>query len=393
MRKRPANVLLIALILSAPALQSPRSMAAPAQETSSGAAKPASFLGTVQSIDGQTLTVKNDAGASLQVSVQESARMLRVEPGQKDLQSAQPLSLTDLQVGDRVLARGSASSDGKQLTATTLIAIKKSDIAQKQEQDREAWQKNGVGGLVQSVDPAAGTVTISLTGKRTLTIQTSRDTVFRRYAPGSVEFDQAKPATLAETKPGDQLRARGSRSADGQSFAAQEIVSGSFRNIAGTVVTANPGASTLTVTDLVTKRPVVVQVTPATQLKKLDAAVAQRIALRLKGGVPPAGAAPGGAESGARARAGAGPEVNPAGRSALDPQQILARSPSVTLKDFAKGDAVMLVATEGTAPGPVTAVTVVGGVEPMFQASTSGSQAMLSSAWNLSGGGEDAASQ
>ncbi|HEV2276492.1 MAG TPA: DUF5666 domain-containing protein, partial [Acidobacteriaceae bacterium] len=224
MRKRPANVLLIALILSAPALQSPRSMAAPAQETSSGAAKPASFLGTVQSIDGQTLTVKNDAGASLQVSVQESARMLRVEPGQKDLQSAQPLSLTDLQVGDRVLARGSASSDGKQLTATTLIAIKKSDIAQKQEQDREAWQKNGVGGLVQSVDPAAGTVTISLTGKRTLTIQTSRDTVFRRYAPGSVEFDQAKPATLAETKPGDQLRARGSRSADGQSFAAQEIV-------------------------------------------------------------------------------------------------------------------------------------------------------------------------
>ena len=48
---------------------------------------------------------------------------------------------------------------------------------------------------------------------------------------------------------------------------------------------------------------------------------------------------------------------------------------------------VIIVATEGQAPGTATAITVVAGVEPMLQASTSASQAMLSSSWNLGGGG------
>jgi hypothetical protein len=67
-------------------------------------------------------------------------------------------------------------------------------------------------------------------------------------------------------------------------------------------------------------------------------------------------------------------------------QQLLARSPSVALKDLSKGNMVIVVATEGQAPDAATAITVVAGVEPMLQASTSGSQAMLSSAWNLGGG-------
>ena len=70
-----------------------------------------------------------------------------------------------------------------------------------------------------------------------------------------------------------------------------------------------------------------------------------------------------------------------------DFQQLLARSPSVTLKDLSKGSMVIVVATEGQAPDTATAITVVAGVEPMLQASTSGSQAMLSSAWNVGGGG------
>jgi hypothetical protein len=403
MRKLSINALILALTLIAPALYPLRIAAAPVQDAQSGAAKASSFLGTVQSIDGKLLTVKSDAGATMQITVQDNARLLRVEPGQRSLQGASPLNLPDLQVGDRVLARGAISPDGKQLAAAMLVAIKKADIAQKQEEEREDWQKHGVGGLVQSVDPAAGTVAISLPGKRTLAIQTTKQTVIRRYAPGSVKFDDAKPSTLTEIKPGDQLRARGAKSTDGQSFSAEEIVSGSFRNIAGQVVAVDPAALTLTLTDLATKRPVVVHITSDTQLKKLDPMVAQRLAARLRGGGPNPGGGnrSAGPASGPGSHPGAGPGSGPgaANGAAPDPQQFLARAPSATLKDFAKGNAVMLVATEGASSGPLTAVTVVGGVEPMLQASTRGSQAMLSSAWNLnagggdSGGGEGAAPQ
>jgi Domain of unknown function (DUF5666) len=369
------------------ALASAPLVAMPAQDAT--AAKPSSFLGTVQSIDGKQLSVKNDAGASMQVTIQNDARVLRVEPGQKSLQGASPLDLKDLQVGDRVLVRGAASPDGKQLTAAMVVAIKKADIAQKQAQEKADWQKRGIGGLVKSVDPAAGSVVLSVAGgKQTLTIQTSSNTVIRRYAPGSVQFDDAKPAPLSDTKPGDQLRAKGVKSADGQTFQAEEIVSGSFRNIAGTVVTSDPSSNTLKVMDLATKQPVVVQITPTTEMKKLDPVMAQRIAARLKGGDtagPPAGgrqgAPPAGEAGPSGPHAGAG-----SGQSPPDPSQFLARAPSATLKDFQKGNAVMLVATEGPSTGPATAVTIVGGVEPMLQASASGSQAMLSS-WNLGGGG------
>jgi Domain of unknown function (DUF5666) len=371
------------------------------------AAKPITFLGTVQTLSGNSISVKNDAGATMQVTVEENARLLRIEPGQKTLAGASPFSLADLQAGDRVMARGSANADGKSLDATLLVAIKGADIAQKQEKEREDWQKRGTGGLVKAVDAAAATVTVSTGagGARTTVIHATPTTVIRRYAPGSVKFDQAVTGTLAEIKPGDQLRARGSRSEDGGTLEAEEIVSGSFLNLAGAIQGVNVAASTITVNDAITKKPVVISVTPDSEVKKLDAAVAQRIAQRLSGGAGrrpdgSAGAPAAGASQGASATPGPGPNGPPSGSpgaggpggapghgSGPDIQQILARAPSITLKDLQKGNMVIVVATEGQTPQQATAITVVAGVEPMLQASTSGSQAMLSSAWNLGGEG------
>jgi hypothetical protein len=336
----------------------------------------------------------------MQVTVAQDARLLRVEPGQKTLAGASPFNLADLQTGDRVMARGSTSADGSSLTASMLVAIKGADIAQKQERDREDWQKNGTGGLVKSVDPAAGTVTISAGpgGKRMEVIHASPTTVVRRYAPGSVRFDQAVKSTVDQIKAGDQLRARGPKNADGTTLEAEEIVSGSFLNLAGPIQAVNAAASTFTLNDSVTKKPVLISISPDSEVKKLDPAVAQRLAARLGGGAgrapggasaagsapngPPSGPPPGapGADrpAGAPARGGSGPDL----------QQLLARTPSVTLKDLQKGNMVIVVATEGQTAGTATAITVVAGVEPMLQASTSASQAMLSSSWNLGGGGE-----
>jgi Cu/Ag efflux protein CusF len=365
------------------------------------AAKPTTFLGTVQTLNGTSLTVKNDAGATMQVTVQDGAKLLRIEPGQKTLAGASPFNLSDLATGDRVMARGSANPDGS-LTASMLVAIKSADIAQKQAQEQEAWQKNGSGGLVKSVDAAAGTVTISIgTGGREEVIHTTPTTIFRRYAPGSVKFDQAVKSSLSEIKPGDQLRARGTKGPG--TLDAEEIVSGSFRNIAGSVQAIDASASTVTVTDTTTKKPVLIFITPDSELKKLDPAVAQRIAARLSGGGnrpggsgapagagPAAGAPAGGGPPSGGAPGGAGPGGGPGGRapgSGPDFQQVLAHAPTITLKDLQKGNMVIVVATEGQTPGSATGITLVAGVEQMLQASTSGSQAMFSSAWNLGGGG------
>ena len=371
-----------------------------AQESGTAtAAKPVTFLGTVQAMSGSVLTVKNDAGASMQVTVADSARLLRIEPGQKTLAGASPFSLVDLQAGDRVMARGSVDVDGKSLAASMLVAIKGADIAHKQDKEREDWQKNGTGGLVKAVDPTASTVTLSVGagGTRTEVIHATATTVVRRYAPGSVKFDQAVKSTLDQIKPGDQVRARGAKSADGGTLEAEEIVSGSFENLAGAIQAINAENSTITMNDAVTKKPITVTITPDSEVKKLDPTVAQRLAARLSGGAKPAG---GGSPAGLPSQAHAGPppsgsqpgEAAGAGSAAggqhagPDFQQVLARAPSVTLKDLAKGSMVIVVATAGQTPGTATAITVVAGVEPIMQASPGASQAMLSS-WNLGGGG------
>ena len=86
------------------------------------------------------------------------------------------------------------------------------------------------------------------------------NTVLRRYAPGSVKFDDATAAPIDQIKAGDQLRARGQKSADGGELTADEVVSGSFRNISGTINSIDAANNTITVQDLVTKKPVIVRI-------------------------------------------------------------------------------------------------------------------------------------
>jgi hypothetical protein len=145
-------------------------------------------------------------------------------------------------------------------------------------------------------------------------------------------------------------------------------------------------------------------------LRKLPLPMAQRIAARLKG-VPadapaqsasnaPAGASSGQAEkpagpptggtgsNGSNAPAGSG---RPGGGGAPDLQQAISRMPAATLADLQKGDAVMIVATEGGPNGLPSAITLLAGVEPILQASPNSSTSILSP-WSLAGapGGEGA---
>ena len=75
-----------------------------------------------------------------------------------------------------------------------------------------------------------------------------------------------------------------------------------------------------------------------------------------------------------------------------DFQQMLSRMPAVTLADLHKGDALLIVATEGSVSGS-TAITLLSGVEPILQAAPSSSQAMMLTPWSLGGAPGGDASQ
>jgi hypothetical protein len=337
-------------------------------------------IGTIQTISGNNMTMKTDAGAVVDVTVQDGARVLRIEPGQTDLKSAVPAQLSDIQAGDRVLAAGNAGPDGKTIMANSLLAIKKADVESRQQKDLQDWQKRGIGGLVTAVDPAAQTVSIKV-GPQTVTVHASKSTVIRRYAPDSAKFDDAKISAVDAIKPGDQVRARGARSADGTDMTADEIVSGGFRNLSGVISAVNTSGNTLSMTDLATKKPMTVTISADSQLKKLPPQMAAMLAARMKGtvsaapaGGAPAGGAPGGGRGG---RGGGGGDLSAA----------IARAPAVTLADLQKGDALMVVSTEGTPAGAVTAVMLVAGVEPILQAAPDAGSTMTLPAWNIGAGG------
>ena len=183
-------------------------------------------VGTILNIDGYIITLTTDTGSDVAVHVVGAAKMVRVAPGQTDLKTATPIQISDLHAGDRVLVRGQPSTDGKSFTAVGVIAMSRTDVEAAHKSELEDWQKHGIGGLVNSVDSAAGTIVISMTtaaGKKTVSIHTTKTTALRRYAPGSISFDEAKSAPIDEVKAGDQLRARGTRSADGADLSCRVI--------------------------------------------------------------------------------------------------------------------------------------------------------------------------
>jgi hypothetical protein len=387
---------------------------------------PPRFVGSITAIAGNSVTVKTDAGDQRQFDVPAEAVLKRIAPGEKDLTKAATIAFSDLAVGDRVLVKIDAGATASTPQAAQIIAVKAEDLAQKQQKDREAWQRNGVAGLVKLVNPADSVIAVT-TGAgataKTVTVHLTRSTVLKRYADGSVRYDEAKPAPVDAIQPGDQLRARGQKSPDGTEITADEVISGSFRNIAGTITSLDPANSTLVVKDLASKKQVTIHISPEAQMRKLPERMAQMLATRLKGGAPGApgqGGAPGGGSPG-QSVASAGPPVGgpggpgapasgqrglgggagaPGGPGAPgsaggapwmqngggDPQQMLNRAPAIQLSDLQKGEAVMLVSTQGA--GDVTAITLLAGVEPLLEAPASRD---LLSNWSMGSGSAEGA--
>ncbi len=344
--------------------------------SAAGFGQASSTLGVVTKIDtaARQIVLKPDAGAEISVQLQPTATFRRVAPGETDLRNASTIAITDINSGDRVLARGKASEDQKSVAATLIVVMSKADIANKQASERADWDKRGVTGNVTAV--GGDQVSINVRGPggmKPLIIIPGKDVVVRRYAPDSVKFVDAKPSTIAEIKTGDQVRARGDKSEDGTKMTADEIVSGSFRTIAATVSSIDAAQNQMRVINLDGKKPVIVKVNPDSVMRKLPVQLAQGLAARNR----PAedGAAPG------AGRGGPGGGRGGPGGGRGDLQQVVERAPSVTLADLKPGDAIIVLSTVGATADQLTAITLVAGVEPILTAP--GRKDMALGEWSL----------
>jgi Cu/Ag efflux protein CusF len=371
-----------------------------------------SVIGEVTAIDASAkqFKLKGDDGAAYAITLTDSTSFLRVPPGEKDLKKAAKIAFSDVNVGDRMLARGPLSDDAKTLPARTVVIMTKADLAQKHEKDRAEWQRRGTTGVVTSLNADNKEITVMTRGRepKTLVIDASAAS-FRRYAADSVRFDDAKPGSFAELRAGDTVRALGDKNDDGTRFKAEELVSGAFQTIAATVESVDAASGEVRLMDLQTKKPVTVRTNQNSMLRRLDPGVAAMLARRLRpdaagagpgsagpggppAGGPPAGAGPGGPPAGPGGGGGGfrggfggpGGPGGPGGGGNPDLQQLLERMPALSLAELKKGDAIIVSSAKASSEGSaLTAIAFVAGVEPFLAAAPRTAGQVNLGSWNL----------
>ncbi|MFI5184773.1 MAG: DUF5666 domain-containing protein, partial [Vicinamibacteria bacterium] len=254
-----------------------------------------SAVGEVTAISGRQLTLRPDNGDALSVAIEDKASLLRAKPGATSLADASPLELEELAVGDRVLVRGRLSDDKASLAARQVVVMSQGDIAKKREAEQADWRKRGILGVVTAVDPAKGEITLQPrrfgAGSPIVLSTADRKVVFRRYAPDSVKFSDAKPSAIAAVQVGDQLRALGDRGTDGTPFRAEQVVFGSFRTVVGDVASVDAAKSHLSIKVEDPPGALSVAVSPDTRIRRLPPEMAARLAAPrdATGGAPGAG--------------------------------------------------------------------------------------------------------
>lgn len=347
-----------------------------AAQTPIGGQRASFVTGDVTSVSAEKIVLQTKDGA-LDVPLTAETQYKRVDPEKPDPRTAVASAFSEIAVGDKLLVTGFFSEDKKTLPARTVYLMSKSDIAQRQAKDSERWTK-GIAGKVTAVNPQTGQISVEVRGlmnSTTVVVNPKPETVYRRYAPNSVRYSEAKASSISEIQPGDMLRAAGEKSADGASFAADEIVSGAFQTVAGTVKSVDTAKNEVVITDMQNKKDVTVDLGSATLLKKFPEEWAQRMAGFQGGGMRPGGmggapngAAPAGQPAGERPAGGGGQGRGGFGgpRGGID--EMLDRFPNITAADLKPGDVIAVSSSKNHGTDKITAIKLLAGVEPFIKA-------------------------
>jgi hypothetical protein len=264
----------------------------------------------------------------------------KVAPGAGDLKSAHTIRVTELHLGDRVLA--TAEPGTKNLRR--IVVMTAGDLAKRDEADRADWARRGVSGIVATKTADVLTLKMrSLTGVVETTLKVTPKTAYRQYASDSVRFADAKPSGLSEIAVGSQVRARGEKGSDG-AVIAEEIVFGSFTTRAGAIASVDAAAHEVTVKELTGGKSLTIRITADSQVKRLldrEAMIAM-----MHGG------------------AAAGSEHRP---PMMTLSEMLERLPAARLEDLKLNDTVIVSSTRGAKADQVTAISMLANAEMLLQ--------------------------
>jgi hypothetical protein len=360
------------------------------------------------------VVVNKDGGGQVAVTFDDKTALLRALPGAKTLEGATPVQPQEIAAGDRLLCRGTLDAAGGALAANRIVVMARGDVEARRKKEQEDWQKRGIAGVVSAVDPAAKEFSVrSGAGPtaKTLVVETGGAGVgFRRYAPTSVRFSDAKPGTFTDLAVGDQVRVLGNRSADGGRVTAEQVVSGAFKVVRGVVAEVDAAKGTVSVREG-EKAIVTVAVSPETLMRRLPPMMVMRLLRGSEGGNAqgPGGGAPGGPGAGApgappaAAMAPGGPGAGGPGSGAPggapgggwagrqpDPDEALERLPATTLAELVKGEEIAVLGPKQAGAAALPAIKLAVWTMPAFPAGAGNGNTRGGRGQGMGGGGADA---
>ena len=380
------------------------------------------MIGSVENVDtgAHTITVKTDKGEE-KIKFDDRTQFMQLPPGETDVKKASPIKATDVGEGDHMLARVRAS-DPTGAPALRCFVNKQADIAQRNQRTLEEWQTQSVSGLVESVDPAAKTITMRMRAMgppstpgaqpHDVTIDASGKVTFERYSPDTGKYE---PGDFTSIGPGNVLRVLGQKNEDVTRVKADAIQSGAFRTVPAVVKSVS--GDVVSAIDPQTKKPITITVKPFTTMKRLDDGTAMMLARRLNPtfqqggrgagrgrgaggggqGAPEGGAAANGGAAGpgmmagmqGGGRQGAGGFGGGRGAMRMDPTKLLDQQPTIAAADLKPNEPVIITGINGSDPSKLTAITLIAGVDPILRAAPNRGPDPLGGSWNFGdiGGG------
>jgi len=209
--------------------------------------------------------------------------------------------------------------------ARRVLVMPATEIARRDEKDRQDWQTRGVSGSVEATNGNE----IALGGvDRSCKRLDGLPPLLLRHC----EVQRRETSTLAAIEKGDQVRSRGVKSEDGSRVVAEEVVSGKFVSKLGQIIAANPQTREITIQDAISKSAVTIRVVADSKLK-LTPDLAHMMA---------------------RTQAAGGH-----GMRRMDMTSMLEELPSATFEDLKVGSGVMVSCAQGGSSDSITAITML----------------------------------
>lgn len=355
---------------------------------SAQAPKPSVVTGDVASVS-ETKIAVNSPNGKIDLVLSATTAFKRVPPENPNIAAAVAATLSEIAVGDKVMATGILSEDGKTLPARSVYLMTKADLSEKAAKENEMWRTRGISGKVTSVNVQTNQIVFDTGGfmaKTSMTLTPKADAKMLRYAPNSLKFSDAKPSSISDIKAGDEIRALGDKSSDGTAFSADTVLTGGFRQAAGRIKSIDLEKKEVVLEDLNTKKDFTVAYANAVMMKRFpEEMVTRMIGMQMAGapggqggvqvvrpvggGQPSAGGQPAGG-----AQPGAGPR--PMGGGRPSPGEMIDRLPNMPAEDLKVGEVIAVLTSSATAGSDrVSAFKLVAGVEPFIKLAQMGAAA------------------